>query len=69
MDGENVKATIVESVIGVFGFSEDNKVVAKALFPLDPMEAAKRLRVPPGTVAGWLARAVRALRTRLGGDA
>ena len=39
-----MKATIVESVIGVFGFGEDNEVVEKALFPMDPMEAAKRLR-------------------------
>lgn len=30
-------------------------------------EAAKQLGVPPGTVASWLARGVRALRERLGG--
>ena len=39
-----VKATIVESVIGVFGFGEDNNVVEKSLFPKDAVEAAKRLQ-------------------------
>ncbi len=34
---------------------------------LTQREAAKRLGVPAGTVAGWLAKAVRALRARLGG--
>ena len=29
MDGEFVKATIVESVIGVFGFGEDNELAEK----------------------------------------
>jgi nucleolar protein 56 len=39
-----VKATIVESVMGVFGFGEDNVVVEKVFFPKDPVEAAKRLK-------------------------
>lgn len=43
LDGMTVKAAIVESVIGVFGFSED-KVVEKTLFPKDVVEAAKRLQ-------------------------
>ena len=43
MDGKAVKATIVESVIGVFGFGEDNKVAEKVFFPKDPQETAERL--------------------------
>jgi nucleolar protein 56 len=43
-DGKLVKATIVESVIGVFGFGEDNELVEKVFFPKDPQETAERLR-------------------------
>jgi len=39
-----VKATIVESVIGVFGFGEDNKLAEKVFFPKDPQETAEKLR-------------------------
>jgi nucleolar protein 56 len=44
MDGKLVKATIVESVIGVFGFGEDNELAEKVFFPKDPHETAERLR-------------------------
>jgi nucleolar protein 56 len=44
LDGRTVKATIVESVMGVFGFGEDNEPVEKVFFPKDPVEAAKRLK-------------------------
>jgi nucleolar protein 56 len=43
-DGKLVKATIVESVIGVFGFGEDNKLAEKVFFPKDPQETAEKLR-------------------------
>jgi nucleolar protein 56 len=43
-DGKLVKAIIVESVIGVFGFGEDNKLVEKVFFPKDPQETAEKLR-------------------------
>ena len=39
-----MKATIVESVMGVFGFGEDNELVEKVFFPKDPLETAERLR-------------------------
>lgn len=39
-----MKATIVESVIGVFGFSEDNKLEEKVFFSKDPQETAEKLR-------------------------
>ena len=44
LDGKSVKATIVESVMGVFGFGEDNAVVEKVFFPKDPVETAERLK-------------------------
>ncbi|PVX24783.1 MAG: C/D box methylation guide ribonucleoprotein complex aNOP56 subunit [Candidatus Bathyarchaeum sp.] len=43
-DGKLVKATIVESVIGVFGFGEDNVLVENVFFPKDALEAAEKLR-------------------------
>jgi len=39
-----VKATIIESVVGFFGFGETNKLIQAVLFPKDPMEIAERLR-------------------------
>ncbi len=39
-----MKATIVESVMGVFGFGEDNELVEKVFFPKDSLETAERLR-------------------------
>ena len=44
MDGKFVKVTIVESVIGLFGFSEDNTVVEKVFFPKDPLKTAEMLK-------------------------
>ncbi|MDG6222537.1 MAG: C/D box methylation guide ribonucleoprotein complex aNOP56 subunit [Candidatus Bathyarchaeota archaeon] len=39
-----VKATIVESVMGAFGFGEDNILVEKMFFPKDAVETAERLK-------------------------
>ncbi|MEJ2127137.1 MAG: hypothetical protein P8X84_06525 [Candidatus Bathyarchaeota archaeon] len=41
--GKQMKATIVESVMGAFGFSEDNTLVEKVFFPKDAVETANRL--------------------------
>jgi len=38
-----VKATIVECVMGVFGFGEANELLDKVFFPKDPREIAERL--------------------------
>lgn len=38
-----MKATIVECVMGVFGFGEANELVEKTFFPKDPLEIAERL--------------------------
>jgi len=60
-----VKATIVESVIGVFGFGEDNKLVEKVFFPKDPQETAERLRkIEEGTVIDEIAVLVDKLRAK-----
>ncbi|MHC3129084.1 MAG: C/D box methylation guide ribonucleoprotein complex aNOP56 subunit [Candidatus Bathyarchaeota archaeon] len=65
MDGKIVKATIVESVIGVFGFGEDNKLVEKVFFPKDPLEMAERLRkIEEGTVIEEISSLVDKLRAK-----
>jgi len=65
MDGKLVKATIVESVIGVFGFGEDNELVEKVFFPKDPVETAERLRkIEEGTVIEEIAVLVDKLRAK-----
>ena len=65
MDGKIVKATIVESVIGVFGFGEDNELVEKVFFPKDPLETAERLRkIEEGTVIDEIAVLVDKLRAK-----
>jgi nucleolar protein 56 len=43
MERKSVKATIVECVMGVFGFGEANEFVEKIFFPKDPLEIAERL--------------------------
>ena len=40
-----MKTTIIESVIGVFAFGEDNKLVEKVFFPKDSMETAEKLQM------------------------
>jgi len=40
----NLKATIIASVMGFFGFGEGNKLIKAILFPKDPGEIAERLR-------------------------
>lgn len=47
--------------------AEREALMLVLLSGLSQREAAKRLGVPPGTVATWLAKAVRTLRERLGG--
>ena len=43
MDGKSVKATIVESIIGIFGFNEESVLVEKISFPKDAIKTAKKL--------------------------
>jgi nucleolar protein 56 len=65
MDGKLVKATIVESVIGVFGFGEDNELAEKVFFPKDPQKTAERLRkIEKGTVIKEISSLVDKLRAK-----
>ena len=60
-----MKATIVESVIGVFGFGEDNELAEKVFFPKDPQETAERLRkIEEGTVIEEISSLVDKLRAK-----
>ena len=65
LDGKVVKATIVESVIGVFGFGEDNELVEKVFFPRDPQKTAERLqKIEKGTVIEEISGLVDQLRAK-----
>ena len=60
-----MKATIVESVMGVFGFGEDNELVEKVFFPKDPQETAERLqKIEAGTVIEEISSLVDKLRAK-----
>ena len=60
-----MKATIVESVMGVFGFGEDNELVEKVFFPKDPQETAERLRnIEEGKVIEEISGLVDKLRAK-----
>jgi nucleolar protein 56 len=64
-DGKVVKATIVESVIGVFGFGEDNELAEKVFFPKDPQKTAERLqKIEEGTVIEEISSLVDKLRAK-----
>jgi nucleolar protein 56 len=65
LDGKVVKATILESVIGVFGFGEDNELVEKVFFPKDPQKTAERLqKIEKGTVINEISSLVDKLRDK-----
>jgi len=60
-----VKATIVESVIGVFGFGEDNELAETVFFPKDPLKTAERLqKIEKGTVIKEISSLVDKLRAK-----
>jgi len=60
-----VKATIVECVMGVFGFGEANQLLDKVFFPKDPREIAERLeKIEAGKVIEEIATLVESLRGR-----
>jgi len=60
-----MKATIVESVIGVFGFSEDNELVEKVFFPKDFKKTAARLqKIEKGTVTREISSLIDKLRAK-----
>ena len=60
-----MKITIIESIIGVFGFGEDNKLVEKIFFPNDPSETAEKLRnIEQGKVIEEIVSLVDNLRSK-----
>ena len=60
-----MRATIVESVIGVFGFGEDNELVEKVFFPEEPQKTAERLqKIEKGTVITEISSLVDKLRAK-----
>jgi len=60
-----MKATIVESVMGVMGFDEENKLVDYALFPKEPKKIAERLlKMETGRVIDELVDLIERLKTK-----
>jgi len=60
-----VKATIVECVMGVFGFGEANELLEKVFFPKDPREMAERLgKIEAGKVIEEIVTLVEKLREK-----
>ena len=60
-----MKATIVECLMGVFGFGEANELVEKVFFPKDPLEIAERLgKIEAGKVIEEIATLVEKLRDK-----
>jgi len=60
-----LKATIIESIIGIIGFGEANELVDKVLFPQDPKETAERLRkIEAGKVVNELETLIERLRNK-----
>ena len=60
-----MKATIIESLMGIFGFGESNKLVEKVLFPKEPKEIAERLgKIETGKVIEEIATLVKKLQDK-----
>ncbi len=60
-----MKATIVECVMGVFGFGEANELVDKVLFPKSPRKTAEKLgKIEAGKVVNEIATLVERLRAK-----
>jgi nucleolar protein 56 len=60
-----MKATIIESIIGVFGFGENNLLVEKVFFPKDAHETATKLRkMEEGTLVEEIINLINELQTK-----
>ncbi len=60
-----MKATIVECVMGVFGFGEANELVDKVFFPKNPRETAEKLgKIEAGKVVDEIATLVERLQAK-----
>ena len=60
-----MKATIIESLMGILGFGEDNKLVEKVLFQKEPKEIAERLgKIETGKVIEEIGTLVKKLQDK-----
>lgn len=60
-----MKATIVESVMGAFGFGEDNTLVEKVFFPKEAVETAERLKkIEDGTLIDEISALIDSLKKK-----
>ncbi len=60
-----MKATIVQCIVGVFGFGEKNQLLDKVLFPKDPEKIADKLgKIETGKVIDEVARLVEKLQAK-----
>ena len=60
-----MRATIVENVMGIFGFGESDELVDKILFPKDPKEIAERLRkIETGRVVDEIVTLIEKLKSK-----
>jgi len=65
MEREDLKATIIECVMGIFGFGEANELVDKVLFPKDAKKIAESLgKIQTGKVIDEIATLVEKLRSK-----
>ena len=65
IEEKELKATIIESIMGVIGFGESNELVDKVFFPKDPKETAERLRkIEVGEVINELETLIETLRSK-----
>jgi nucleolar protein 56 len=63
--GNRVKATIIECVMGVFGFGENNELVDKVFFPKEPRETAEKLgKIEAGKLVDETVTLIKKLRDK-----
>jgi len=63
--GNRVKATIIECVMGVFGFGENNELVDKVFFPKEPKETVDKLgKIEAGQLLDETATLIEKLRKK-----
>ncbi|UCE43712.1 MAG: C/D box methylation guide ribonucleoprotein complex aNOP56 subunit [Candidatus Bathyarchaeota archaeon] len=65
MEGRGVKATIIECIMGVFGFGEKNELVDRVLFPKSPEKTAEKLgRIERGELVDEIAALIKKLQRK-----
>lgn len=65
MERSAVKATIIESAMGILGFGEDNKLVDAVLFPKNPKEIAEKLeKIETGKIINEITTLIKNLQEK-----